>query len=114
MTEKELIQIGKKWQELLYLQDWDLKFEFQRFEDGQDYHGITHYQKELKTATIVILDPQFYKSSSLRPQNIEQTVIHELIHLHLLYWNTHDCTQQVLKEQTCELLARSFYRNIKK
>lgn len=73
-----------KWQSILRLQDWDVKIEFARSFEMETVRraGEVSYVCEKKTAVIKILVPQDYPTDIRWKQDIEQTVVHELLHLH--------------------------------
>lgn len=75
----------KRWQARLRLQDWRVDARIVRKVDLKpDTLGNLKWNSEDKTATIRILDPRDYDLPTERiPEDMELTVVHELIHLHL-------------------------------
>ena len=75
----------KRWQDRLRLQDWKVEARIVRKADLKpDTLGNLKWNSEDKTATIKVLDPRDYDLATERiPQDMELTVVHELIHLHL-------------------------------
>ncbi len=74
-----------EWQRRLNLQDWKISVEVVRTSELKPKTlGNIHWDGEKKTAVIRVLDPADYK---LAPQamldDMEFTVVHELIHLEL-------------------------------
>ena len=73
------------WQERLKLTDWRISFAIvRRNELKARTLGATHWDKNLKTASISVLDPADYDipfSEILK--DMELTVVHELVHLDL-------------------------------
>ena len=73
------------WQKRLGLQDWDVTLEVVRGTDLKPKTlGNIHWDTERKTATIRVLDPADYKLPlHAMLEDIEFTVVHELIHLEI-------------------------------
>ncbi len=75
----------KRWQERLRLQDWKVEAHIVRRADLKpETLGNLKWNSEDKTAAIKVLDPRDYDLAPDRiAQDMELTVVHELIHLHL-------------------------------
>ena|ERR1035437_19258 len=73
------------WQKRLNLQDWDISVVVSRADGLKPKTvGNIHWDRDKKTATIRILDPADYELPlSAMLQDIEFTVVHELIHLEM-------------------------------
>lgn len=73
------------WQKRLNLQDWDISVVVSRADGLKPKTvGNIHWDRDKKTATIRILDPADYQLPlSAMLQDIEFTVVHELIHLEM-------------------------------
>ena len=72
-----------KWQKILRLQDWQIKIEFRRKFDMPEYkQGTVGFNAGKKMAAIGIIDPIDYSPKSDWPQDVEGTIVHELLHLH--------------------------------
>src|SRR5437879_2760627 len=81
-------QVGhwlKTWQKRLALEDWDINAQLVRsWELKPDTLGNLRWNSASKTATIRIMHPMDYDlPASEIPNDIEYTVLHELIHLQL-------------------------------
>jgi hypothetical protein len=74
-----------KWQKRLNLEDWKLSVEVARASELKPRTlGNIHWDTEKKTALIRVLDPADYRLPFADVlQDIEFTVVHELIHLEL-------------------------------
>lgn len=84
MTQDELVTLCAEWQKRLRLQDWIVKPRIARKFDFVDRaQGQCNWTIETKIATILILDPIDYPRDTLFEQDLEQTLVHELLHLHL-------------------------------
>ena len=75
----------KQWQKRLDLSDWRISTLIVRKGDLKpETLGNLHWDTENHTATIRVLDPRDYElTSSEIPQDIEYTIVHELVHLQL-------------------------------
>lgn len=73
------------WQKRLNLQDWDVSLEVVRSTELKPRTlGNIHWDTEKKTATIRVLDPADYKMGFHEMlEDMEFTVVHELIHLEI-------------------------------
>lgn len=75
MTLKRLRTLAKKWIVALRLTDWEIDFELvANTEDLDECAGTCVWQPEYKTAMIKIAGDQ-------PPGEIEETLIHELLHV---------------------------------
>lgn len=74
-----------RWQKRLNLEDWKISVEVARASELKARTlGNIHWDTEKKTAVIHVLDPADYKLPFADVlQDIEFTVVHELIHLEL-------------------------------
>jgi hypothetical protein len=75
----------KRWQERLKLQDWRIESRIVRKSELKpDTLGNLKWNSEDKSAIIRVLDPRDYDLPASRiAEDMELTVVHELIHLHL-------------------------------
>lgn len=73
------------WQKRLNLQDWNISVVVSRATDLKPKTlGNIHWDSDKKTATLRVLDPADYKlQGDAMLQDVEFTVVHELIHLEL-------------------------------
>lgn len=71
-----------EWVRILHLEAWNIRAFIQRRRDmpDQQAQGYTSYSFERRTAAILILDPMDY-DDELFEQDMEQTLVHELMHL---------------------------------
>lgn len=83
MTNEELQQLCFDWQLRLRLSDWIVKARFwEPHELEGSLFGQVSYLIEEKTAKITIARPEHTHRESFPPQNVEETLVHELLHLH--------------------------------
>lgn len=109
-TEEELKQKCSEWQKILRLQDWIIKVLITR---GRDMN-LTERAAEIEAmlpkcmATIRILDPVDYPPNLAELQDMELSLVHELLHIHLfpLFADKEDEMRQVAEEQAIEAISR--------
>jgi hypothetical protein len=83
LTEEQLQEKLMEWQKRLRLQDWIVQVRIARaLELPENSMGCVHAVLPKKMASIKILDPIDYDHSSMCPQDMENTLVHELLHLH--------------------------------
>jgi hypothetical protein len=85
LAEKYAAERLSVWQKRLNLQDWNISLLVARATELKPKTlGNIHWDSEKKTAVIRVLDPADYKLPfSEMLQDLEFTVVHELIHLEL-------------------------------
>lgn len=83
LTEKELNDLCKEWQETLRLQNWDIEVHIVRARDMSlaGCGGTCNAHLQRANAFIEILDPIDYEDPEA--QDMETTLVHELLHIHL-------------------------------
>ena len=73
MKSRALVALGRRWQRRLRLWDWRIGFQF----DGEldaDLAGCVEFDADAREALVRI---------ARRCEDVEATVIHELLHLHV-------------------------------
>jgi len=82
-TALELTQLCESWQKVLGLDAWRVKVKLCRARDFnvEGRQGEIIFDRKRLEADIKIIDPQDYPPGELFPQDIEQTLVHELLHL---------------------------------
>lgn len=83
-SEDELVELCREWQERLSLRDWDVHIRVCRARNLpiEESEGTVHWCLPKKTAGISILDPVDFDEHNLTTQDMERTLVHELLHLH--------------------------------
>lgn len=105
-TEGELKEKLKEWQGKLRLQDWMINVEIVRQREMSQMNrlGEVEFNVYAKTANISILDPVDYDDWG--KQDMENTLVHELLHLHLAgicyHFGKNDEVYAVMEEQAIE------------
>jgi hypothetical protein len=83
MTEQELTTLCIEWQKILSLQDWRMVVRIKRMRDmPEGMQGSVNITWTRKEAVISILDPIDYPLDCTWEQDMEQVLVHELLHLH--------------------------------
>jgi len=85
LAERYAVERLSVWQKRLRLQDWNISLVVSRAAELKPKTlGNIHWDNDKKTATIRVLDPADYKLPfDEMLQDLEFTVVHELIHLEL-------------------------------
>ena len=84
LTVEELVVLCKEWQAILNIQFWDIKVGIYRGRDfsKKEIQAEVSFQLATATAILRILDPTDY-DRDLWPQDMEVSMVHELLHLRL-------------------------------
>lgn len=106
MTDAQLQALCEVWQKRLRLQDWRIVCEIKRaHEMPEGAQACVNPTFALKQAEIWIVDPIDYLSDAFE-QHIEQSLVHELLHLHLWWPELDDKTERGLAfEQGIDLIG---------
>ena len=83
LSEDELTQLCCEWQERLKIKSWTIMVRICRYREFStpEVGGEVSWKKTLETAVIRILDPDDFPPDSMRPQDMEVVLVHELLHL---------------------------------
>lgn len=104
-TVDELLALCVEWQERLRLQDWRIGLTIARardFENDRKEAEITMMDM-LKEARIKILNPVDYPATCWLPQDMEEALVHELLHIHFLPFG--DC--EVAEEAAINCISQA-------
>jgi hypothetical protein len=74
--------IAGYWQQLLRLSDWDVELHIVKGYLGPQTYASVESDPRSKTAKISLIDPRDWEPESLTGDAVEDTLIHELLHLH--------------------------------
>lgn len=109
-TSDELTALCASWQKLLRLQDWDvyLRCVHRGDLDHADVYGKIDWLLHHKVATIsLVIDASMAEHDP--HYNPERTLVHELLHLFFIVFETESGSQQdTALEQALTTLARAF------
>jgi hypothetical protein len=111
MTELELNELCAEWQEELRLRDWRIVARIRRERDMPvNAQGAIDAVWGRKEAVISILDPIDYPGDLAWPQDMEATLVHEMLHLHFPEWRKdveEDTDVHLLTEQGVDMIAHA-------
>lgn len=103
LNEKQLAKRLKYWQKKLGLSDWEIDASICRANHmGAERAGEINWTLQNKQASIRLLDPTDYPDLGVFEQDMEGTLVHELLHLHHAPINDYyskDCEQYTLYEE---------------
>jgi hypothetical protein len=109
-TGTELKRLCETWQKLLRLSDWNIKIRYARSREMLDEEsasigwGRCTLNENHKRAEVLVLHPDDYMDDEGRME-IEQTVVHELLHVSLHGIAGHDDVVERVEEQHINLIA---------
>jgi len=84
-TEEQLREKCAKWQRILRLQDWNVRTSIVRERDMRTSGGNAEISVNIqhRLADLRLLDPIDFNPNDHNPQDMEQHLVHELLHIHL-------------------------------
>ena len=106
-AEKFVAQKLQIWQDRLNLKDWDIKIQMVRTDQLEPKTlGNINWDCDVKAAKISVLSSYDYKLPYHEMLNdMEFTVVHELVHLHLASLPRSDASRRVEEKAVNELAA---------
>jgi hypothetical protein len=106
-AEKFVAQKLQIWQERLNLKDWDIKFQLVRTDKLEAKTlGNVNWDMDVKAARISVLSTYDYKLPHKEMlADMEFTVVHELVHLHLASLPRSDASRRVEEHAVNELAS---------
>lgn len=106
--DKSLAAWCRWWRDALGLQEWVLECRFSRFHAIDNAHGRASIKNSVKYAAIQLLTDLDSEDDDTN-FDIEQTLVHELLHVKLWHHGQpeQDTLEHVMQEQTIDALARS-------
>ena len=117
LTQEELAGLCVTWQARLRLQDWQVQIRFARAAElGGEVQGDCDWCLPKKAALIRILTPADYPENCPWPQDVELTVVHELLHLHgapfdqFEHRSADDNALEVMIDSTAQALVNGWRR----
>ena len=109
LTQEELERLCREWQKILRLQDWDIKVKICRQNDmTPDSQADSTWTLPKKTAIIRLCDPIDYIDVAW-PQDMERSLVHELLHLHLAPIDDFEpgTIKDILLEQAVDAMSKA-------
>lgn len=117
LTLEQLQEKCREWQEILRMQDWDFLLKIKRSFDMpvQDACGACNTLLAKRSVVIKIMDPNDFDPDIVEPFDMEETLIHEM--LHALVWqfeseesNKRGSLEWAAKEQTIDFIAKALVK----
>ena len=95
------------WQSRMNLKDWNIKVELVRANKLEPKTlGSIHWDTDVKSATIAVLAPEDYKlAHDAMLDDMEVTIVHELVHLELASLPRSDASRRVEERAVNEIAA---------
>lgn len=100
------------WQQRLRLADWDIKFEIVPLRDmGGTQCGMISWNLEHRIADIKVIHPDDYRKDARRPYDMEETLVHELLHIWVAPFDAEEGTpEQLAQEQAINAIAAALIK----
>ena len=95
------------WQNRMNLEDWDIKVDVVRADKLEPKTlGNIHWDTDVKAATICVLSPEDYKLPyKAMLDDMEMTIVHELVHLELASLPRSDASRRVEEHAVNEIAS---------
>jgi hypothetical protein len=108
LTEEQLRAKCAEWQKVLRLQDWDVRTSIVRrsvFTNAETNAEIS-VNVQHRIAQLRMLDPIDYDPLNVNPQDMEKSLVHELLHIHLWTFTVDlDGSNKDAEEQAINMIA---------
>lgn len=106
---KQLGNLLTYWQKAMKLSDWDVRLKIVRQHDLlEGTQAMIESNHDHRIATVSICDPHDYQPQEFWPQDMEVSLVHELVHLTFWWLNPEkESLQQTLEEQSVEAVAQA-------
>jgi hypothetical protein len=108
LTDKKLQKLTQEWQKLLRLQDWRVRVEFVEPLEMEDPGSMGQCQTDrgLRQVKIKLRSPEYNCYENEFNQDVEATLVHELLHVYTnLIIHAPDSTQGLFVEQAIEAMT---------
>lgn len=107
VTQQQLERRCRYWQKMLGLSDWKIKVKLARPEemDDEDNQGECAVSSSNREASIRILHPTHYPTTSPFPQDWEATLLHELIEVYFDPFKVEKGPMNLIQEQAIQAIA---------
>lgn len=106
-TQEQAQQSLLEWQKILRLQDWQIKIKIARDREFLT-EGMAEvvWLREKKQAMVKLLDPLDFASDIIYPQDHELSIVHELLHLHMVDFDQEVGTlENIAQEQAIHAIS---------
>jgi hypothetical protein len=110
LTQEQAEALCLEWQETLRLQHWDIKLKIARgngLDLPEGLQGRCEWVLKKRSAFIRLINPMDWDKTILWPQDMERTLVHELLHLHFAPFDEfpQDSANHVAAEQAIDALS---------
>ena len=106
ISQRKLDDLRREWQKLLRLQDWKISAKFATNGETCGDLGECSFIAEAKTAKIMILaSDEVIDDEHHRKQDVENTLVHELLHCHFAPFFSGNKAVMLQQEQAIESIA---------
>lgn len=106
LNDEQLQAKCEEWQKILRLQDWivDLKISRERDFVTKDANAEISLNEQHKLAFVKILDPVDFDEDQFSPQDMEKSLVHELLRIH--FWPLRESdANETAEEQAINMIA---------
>lgn len=112
MTPKQLRKCCSEWQAKLRLSEWDVQVRFVPVREMPSQHhlGMVQWHLDEKHANISLVKPGQESTEIMRPYNVEETLVHELLHLLLAPIDVEDGLASTALEFSINAIAGALVR----
>jgi hypothetical protein len=109
-TQKQLERRLAYWQRRLRLLDWHLTIAKERYGGEMPEHAQAYCrsQRTSKVAHVGILHESDFGDQSLLPQDMDWSIVHELLHVHISGIKEDEFAFSLEEEQAIDALAYAF------
>ena len=114
MTDTAKLQVEaealcQEWQRRLRLRDWDVKIVVSRSDEMRpNCSGTCSTILSNKTALVTLMHPIDHSERCLWPYDMEETLVHELLHMHFAPFQAdEDTPADTAQEQAIDLIAHA-------
>ncbi|WP_433956986.1 hypothetical protein [Cytobacillus horneckiae] len=119
LTEEQLREKLKYWVKILRLQDWIIEVKIARGKDMlENASACVNWTLSKKMASIKVLDPIDYPDDVMGERDMENDLVHELLHLHLApindYFNNNNDFYNTFEEQAIESITSGLIAVVRK
>jgi hypothetical protein len=111
--EQQMQQKCLEWQKLLRLADWDISVKVVPAMDmfSQGAWGTCRWELNGRTADIKLVTIEdSEKQRGMRPYSMEETLIHELLHLHIAPFQPEDESQDTAVEFAINAISGALFK----
>lgn len=108
-TEEQLEAKCAEWQKVLRLEDWTVDLHLKRERDfsNRDCNAEISLNEQNKIAFIKVIDPVDYQPGQIRSHDMEEDLVHELLHIHFWPLTRGEEGENLAEEQAINMIAKA-------